>query len=62
MIEIEIENECKETIWIMACRTKVDRNKVFIHLAKKRKDLHDGVASKVGPNNYAILNINEVEF
>lgn len=58
---IEIENDNKHSVWAMACRVKNDVNKIYIHLANERKDLHDGIAKKVGASEYAILEINEVE-
>jgi len=58
---IEIQNESNKMFWAMACRTKI-RGAIYIHIGTMRRQLHSGIAKKVEPNDYAILEINEVEF
>ena len=58
---IEIENESNKPFWAMACRTKT-MGAIYIHIGTMRRQLHSGTAKKVEPNNYAILEINEVEY
>lgn len=57
---IEINNESNKAFWAMACRTRIGA--IFIHIGTQRRQLHDGIAKKVEPSDYAILEINEVEF
>jgi len=58
---IEIENESSRAFWAMACRTPTEHT-IYIHIGTQRRQLHSGTAKKVEPNNYAILEINEVDY
>lgn len=58
---VEVDNASEKAIWVMACRVK-GQEKIYIHLAGKRKDLHSGIAKKIEKHGYAYLEINEVEY
>jgi len=57
---IEINNESNKAFWAMACRTKL-MGSIYIHIGTTRKQLHEGKVEKVEPQNYAVLEINEVD-
>jgi len=60
LMTIEINNESNEAFWAMACRTKWMGN-IYIHIGTVKRQLHEGNVEKVEPQNYAVLEINEVD-
>ena len=53
---IEIRNETKRTITVSACRSKIS-NRLYVHIGKAH-----GNETKVKPLDYAIIQVNEVDF
>lgn len=57
---LEVRNEGDRSFWASACRSKLS-GRLYVHIGTEREKLHGNI-EKVLPNDYQIVEINEVDY